>query len=184
MPSDKSILPVETLLTDFDRTYIMYYARVRRFVTEYSFSEHDTEDIVQEVFVTIWNRRDSLDFNDNISSYLLKTAKSKCIDYIRHKAAVKKYQKECAIRQTSLEQIPDYNLSESQLSALLQEAVDTLPPRCREVFVKSRFENKKNKEISEEMNISESTVENQMTIAIKRISSYLKDYLPLLVFFL
>lgn len=170
--------------TDFDKIYIQYYARVRRFVGEYAFSGQDCNDIVQDVFVSLWNRRDSIDFGDKISSYLLKTAKSRCIDYIRHKSTVSRYQEECFIRLSSLEQIPDYDLGEAELEALLREAVDKLPPRCREVFIKSRFEDKKNKEIAVEMNISESTVENQMTIAMKRISQYLHDYLPLLLFFL
>ncbi len=170
--------------TDFDTIYIRYYARVRRFVGEYAFSAQDCNDIVQDVFVSLWNRRDSIDFGDRISSYLLKTAKSRCIDYIRHKSAVAKYQEECFIRLSSLEQIPDYNLGEAELESLLKDAVKSLPPRCREVFVKSRFEEKKNKEIAAEMGIAESTVENQMTIAIKKISLLLRDYLPILIFFI
>ena len=63
-------------------------------------------------------------------------------------------------------------------------AVDSLPEKCREIFIKSKIEGKKQKDIAAELNISLKTVENQMDIAYKKIKSELKDYLPLLIFLL
>ena len=62
--------------------------------------------------------------------------------------------------------------------------VDSLPEKCREIFIKSKIEGKKQKDIAAELNISLKTVENQMDIAYKKIKSELKDYLPLLIFLL
>ena len=62
--------------------------------------------------------------------------------------------------------------------------VDSLPKKCREIFIKSKIEGKKQKDIAAELNISLKTVENQMAIAYKKIKSELKDYLPLLIFLL
>lgn len=62
--------------------------------------------------------------------------------------------------------------------------VDSLPEKCREIFIKSKIEGKKQKDIAAELNISLKTVENQMGIAYKKIKSELKDYLPLLIFLL
>ena len=63
-------------------------------------------------------------------------------------------------------------------------AIDKLPERCRQVFLKSRIEGKKNREIANELDLSMSTVENQMTIALRKLRIELKDYLPLLLFLL
>ena len=63
-------------------------------------------------------------------------------------------------------------------------AIDKLPERCRQVFLKSRIEGKKNREIADELDLSMSTVENQMTIALRKLRIELKDYLPLLLFLL
>lgn len=62
--------------------------------------------------------------------------------------------------------------------------INSLPEKCREIFIKSKIEGKKQKDIAVEMNISLKTVENQMNIAYKKLKSELKDYLPLLLFFL
>ena len=74
--------------------------------------------------------------------------------------------------------------SEEDVEKLATEIINTLPEKCREIFVKSRIEGKKHAEIAAELNISTKTVENQMTIAYKKLRSSLKDYLPLLLFLL
>ena len=73
----------------------------------------------------------------------------------------------------------DDNLSfiEPDLESDIRKAVDNLPEKCREIFIKSRFENKKNSEIAAELGISEKTVENQMTIALKKLRAELAHYM-------
>ena len=63
-------------------------------------------------------------------------------------------------------------------------AINKLPERCRQVFLKKRIEGKRNREIANELNLTVSTVENQMTIALRKLRVELKDYLPLLLFLL
>ena len=69
------------------------------------------------------------------------------------------------------------SFSEPDLKDNIRRAIDNLPEKCREIFVKSRFENKKNAEIAAELGISEKTVENQMTIALKKLRTDLQHYL-------
>ena len=77
----------------------------------------------------------------------------------------------------------DYSYqSEEELQEIIRRALDTLPERCREIFIKSRIEGLKYKEISDELGISVNTVENQMVTALKKLRVALKDYLPLLLF--
>ena len=75
-------------------------------------------------------------------------------------------------------------LSEQDIEKIISEVINSLPDKCREIFIKSKIEGKKQKDIAVEMNISLKTVENQMNIAYKKLKSELKDYLPLLLFFL
>jgi RNA polymerase sigma-70 factor (ECF subfamily) len=75
------------------------------------------------------------------------------------------------------------SLIEQELEDKLNEVLDSLPDRCRQIFVLSRFENKKNKEIAEELNISVKAVEKQITKALATIRTGMKDCLPLLLFF-
>ncbi|WP_439788066.1 sigma-70 family RNA polymerase sigma factor, partial [Parabacteroides goldsteinii] len=71
-----------------------------------------------------------------------------------------------------------------EIEQILMTAINKLPERCRQVFLKSRIEGKKNREIANELNLTVSTVENQMTIALRKLRVELKDYLPLLLFLL
>ena len=73
-------------------------------------------------------------------------------------------------------------LSEQDIERIITEIIDSLPEKCREIFIKSKIEGKKQKDIAAELNISLKTVENQMNIAYKKIKIELKDYLPLLIF--
>ena len=82
----------------------------------------------------------------------------------------------------SLELFDQSMLLEQDIERIITEAIDSLPEKCREIFIKSKIEGKKQKEIAEELNISLKTVENQMNIAYKKIRVELKDYLPLLIF--
>jgi RNA polymerase sigma-70 factor (ECF subfamily) len=74
--------------------------------------------------------------------------------------------------------------SDEEIEQILMTAINKLPERCRQVFLKSRIEGKKNREIANELNLTVSTVENQMTIALRKLRVELKDYLPLLLFLL
>lgn len=184
MTKSKNDIIEAGLLENFDRLYLKYYSRLKRFVSSYSLSEEDTEDIVQGIFVTLWEKRSAIAIQNNLSSYLLTLAKNRCIDYFRHKITVNQFIEESKLKIEALSQIKDYDLSDEELERILLSAVDQLPPRCREIFMMSRFEGLKYREIAYRLDISESTVENQMGIALQRLRRCLKDYLPILVLFL
>ena len=100
----------------------------------------------------------------------------------REKAVQEEYQITLRMKLDSLEIFDQSILSEQDIEQLISEAIDSLPEKCREIFIKSKIEGKKQKEIADELNVSIKTVENQMNIAYKKIKVRLKDYLPLLIF--
>ena len=146
-----------------------------------SIPEQEARDLVQDVFVKFWNDREKSDIRFSIRSYLFASVKNRCMDYLRKKdrnVKVLEIKNETAV---SDELFETFVLSE--LEALFNKSLDKLPERCREVFEMSRLRGLKNREIAAKLDISEKTVENQITKALHILKIELKDYLPMLVLF-
>lgn len=177
---------------DFEEIYISYFSRMKCFAREYVLSEEDAENIVQDVFTELWEKKELLTYNINLVAFLFTAVKNRCIDHLRHKVTVREavnqmqeeYQITLNVKLASLELFDQSLLSEQDVEKIISDAIDSLPEKCREIFIKSKIEGKKQKDIAAELNLSIKTVENQMNIAYKKIKSELKDYLPLLLFFL
>lgn len=176
----------------FEQFYITWYSRAKYFAREYVFSEEDAENITQDVFLDLYQKQPLLNDGINWVAYLFTSIKNKCIDYLRHKLleqeATQKMQEEFSLSMRmkfdSLESFDTNWGTDKKLEIAIQNALNSLPERCREIFIKSKLEGKKQKEIAEELCISIKTVENQMTIAYKKLKEELKDCLPLLLFLL
>lgn len=175
---------------DFEHFYITWYSRAKCFAREYVLSEEDAENITQDVFLDLYQKQSLLNDQINRVAYLFTAVKNKCIDYLRHKLleqeAAKKMQEEFSLSlQMKFDSLESFDTdwgSERKLEKMIQKALDSLPERCREIFIKNKLEGKKQKEIADELCISVKTVESQMTIAYKKLKEELKDYLPLLIF--
>lgn len=177
---------------DFEEIYVSYFSRMKSFAQEYVLSEEEAENIVQDVFTELWEKKELLTYNINLVAFLFTSIKNRCIDHLRHNIVVKEvvnqmqeeYQITLRVKLASLELFDQSLLSEQDIEEILFEVINSLPEKCREIFIKSKIEGKKQKDIAVEMNISLKTVENQMNIAYKKLKSELKDYLPLLLFLL
>ena len=143
--------------------------------------EEESRDLVQGVFLKFWNDRERLEIQSSVRSYLFASVKNKCFDLLRKKKRALKVEEFTADYDIAVEPFETYVLSE--LEALFKKSLNKLPERCRAVFELSRFQGLKNREIAEMLHLSEKTVENQMTKAIRILKEELKDYLPLLTFF-
>ena len=176
----------------FSGIYVRYFPKLLRFSQFYVLSEEEAENIVQDIFADVWSRMEVLDGIYNMDAFLFTLVKNRCIDYLRNQLPVndrkQKLQdvigKELEFKLFSLQQIDESLLSVEEVEALLQSAIEKLPERCREIFMLSRIEGLKNREIAEQLHISLSTVENQMTIALRKLKTELKDYLPIILFFI
>ena len=176
----------------FREIYISYYSRMKRFAQEYVIREEDAENIVQDVFMELWEHRQFLTPHTNLFAYLFTAVKNKCIDFLRHKTTVQKtadklqneYLEELQLKFQSLEAFDEQIFQEPEIETIIQNALNSLPEKCRKILVMNKLEGKKQKTIAEELNISVNTVESQMAIAYKKLKIALKDYTPLLVFIL
>lgn len=166
-----------------------YYPRLYYFILEFIPLEDIAENIVQDTFYTLWNKRHELIDNTNFSAYLFTVAKNNCIYRLRdekyRKNIFAKYIVDTVELDTNLGVLASIDSSDytfDEIERIIQETLDELPPQCRKVFMMSRFDEKKNREIADELNISVKVVEKHITKGLKIFKSALKDYLPFVVY--
>jgi RNA polymerase sigma-70 factor (ECF subfamily) len=175
---------------DFKQVYVTHYSKMKRFAKEYVLIEEEAENIVQDVFLQLWENRKIIRMSINLVAFLFTATKNRCMDYLKHKKVVMKatnalLEEQKMTMEMNLEALEVFDQSvfgEEDVETLLNNAINSLPEKCREIFIKSRLEGKKHKEIAHELNISTHTIEAQMNIALKKLREQLKNYLLLLIF--
>lgn len=182
--------PTETRKLNFSNIYSLYFPKLVRFAREYVVSSEDAENIVQDLFLFLWEHPEIIQTLNNVNAYLFTLIKNRCIDFLRHKVSVESRKdsidsvlnKELQLKMYALQQFDENLLSLEDIETLLNNAINKLPEKCREIFILSRMHGLKHREIAEKMNLSVNTVDNHIALAIKKLRIGLKDYLPLFVF--
>ena len=88
MPLNNTNISSKDIRSNFDKIYVTYYFRMYRFAKEYVLFDEDAENIVQDVFLLLWEKRDVLDIQVSLMSYLFSRVKNKCLEHIRHRLVV------------------------------------------------------------------------------------------------
>ena len=141
----------------------------------------EAEEIVQSTFLSVWEKRTTLEIHTAIKPYLYAMVRNACLNVIKHEKIKQKHAgEEIALGQRSHEPVTQSVLT-SELEGKIYEAMEKLPEQCRLVFKLSRFEELKYAEIANQLEISVKTVENQMGKALRIMREQLRDYLPLLI---
>lgn len=162
----------------FSELYLMYYPKLVRFAKEFVVLEEDAENITQDVFTDLWERRDAIDHIENVNAYLFRLVRNRCLDYLKHKVFEQRYAEnvqasfeiELNLKLQSLDRFDVSDISEgNETERLVRDAINSLPKRCRDIFLLSRMKGLKYREISEKLGISVNTVECQMGIALKKL---------------
>jgi RNA polymerase sigma-70 factor (ECF subfamily) len=131
------------------------------------------EDIVQSIFMKLWERREDLDIRTSVRSYLFRSVYNQCINHLEHRVIKKKYDSSIQNSPNRDEQPPD--VFPRELEDNIRKAVDNLPPQCRTIFIMSRYEELRYPEIAVKLGISENTIQNQVCKALKILREELKD---------
>lgn len=174
-----------------------YYPRLLGYAIRFVQEKEIAEDILQEVFLTFWEKR-SLLKSISISSLLFCMVRNACINYLKRKSLVERFsidyleniEGEERLYATDLALSADEQALYEDLKQQIQDALSVLSDRSREVFLLSRFKGLKNREIAQHLGISTTAVEKHISNSLKKISSYLKDnsnyhdYIILISFFL
>lgn len=184
MPTDKNTILLErlkandqkALKTIFDEHYPTVYKAVYRLITDQGISQ----ELTQNVFIQFWEKRHKIEITGVLAAYLRRMGINQALEYLRRK----KYEiQEISEADSGLTTSAEDIYMDGELQTQINKAVDTLPDRCKTVFVLSRFEQLSHKEIGQKLDISPKTVENQISLALKSLRKLLKNYLQSFLFF-
>ncbi|MDP3434362.1 MAG: RNA polymerase sigma-70 factor [Bacteroidota bacterium] len=157
----------------FDR----YYDDLCNFVHVYLHDQAWSEEIVQDIFVYFWENKEKLQITTSVKSFLFSASKFKSLNLLRDTKTKKRIvEKIGKIEPLITSEEEDSYIDTNEFKKILDAAVDQLAPKCREIFLLSKFEDLSNREIAEKLGISVKTVENQMTIALKKLREYLLPF--------
>ncbi len=170
----------------FDSIYREHFARLVNYADRIVHDSEAAHSVVQGVFVRLWERKEKLDSLTSLRAYLFRAVYNACINSLEHKRItdILRDDRWRDFYFTTVVQSPDAEqlMSDKEINDAIEEAVASLPARCREIFVMSKMQGCKNHEIAKKLNISEKTVEAQMSIALHRLREKLQ-WLLVLIFF-
>lgn len=158
----------------FDQVFKKYGNRLFGFALSYLKSKEETEGLVQNVFLKLWENRKKLKQESSLKSYLFTIAYHQMCQIFRKKQIHEKFLKEkitSVDTATDLEEMLEYKATLEQIEKLINK----LPEKQRLVFIKSRNEGKSSKEIAAEMNLAPGTVDNLISLALKFLRQHLSD---------
>ncbi len=157
----------------FEKVFRQYYNELCHFALGFLKDPDEAEEIVQEVFFRIWNRRKKFTIQSNLKSYIYQSVRNACVEHGRHLQVKNKYAGEKI--ESSLPASPEEILEAGQLEKIMQMAINKLPQRCKKIFSLSRDEGLKYREIAEKLAISIKTVEADMGITLQTLRNALKN---------
>ncbi len=138
-------------------------------------------EIVQEAFLSLWEKRETIDMDRPVKSYLTMVIHNKCTNYLRDN---RKFDQNILNIENLLD-VPEYDDADSmvhdELKDIIDSAIAELPDKCREVFVMNRYDNLKYKEIADQLQISVKTVETQMSKALQHMRVRLAEYVTVFI---
>lgn len=183
MGSEKKI-PVSLDKSTFEQLFRTLFPSLMHFARKYVSDSDTATEITHDVFFNLWEKREKIDTSTSLKSYLYTSVYNRCMNYIRDQ---KKFNRDEQVfdRLEQEEHITLHDhLEVQELEAKILESMNSLPSRCREIFILNRFEGNKYAEIAEKMNISVKTVETQMSKALRILREKLADYLKILIIFI
>lgn len=138
--------------------------------------DQDTaEEIVQDLFVRIWQEKEKIKIESSLSGYLFRSVHNKCLHYIEHRKVVERHAEEMSTGKPDTNEDPSEILQYKDLQARIGRILERLPERCGTIFCMSRFEGLKYSEIAEKLSVSVKTVEASMGRALKEFRKELAD---------
>lgn len=168
----------------FEELFRSYFTPLCSFAQKYVRDIDEAKDIVHNVFINLWNKRDQVDLNTSLKSYLFQGVQNRSLNYIRDRKKLVQFdtpQSEAELGQY-LESRDHLETEEAE--GRINRALDDLPDKCREIFLMNRFDGFKYWEIAEKLDISIKTVETQMSRALKSLRDRLSDMITVSIFFI
>ena len=175
----------------FEQLYSSYYVYLCTVATKYIYDAEIAKEIVNDVFLSTWHNRTSL--KDPVTAYLIRAVQNRCLNHIQRKRTqevlltdVQEQLLTIQEQAISAEEQPLAHLEDKEFEQSISEAIDSLPPKCKEIFQQYLYQHKSYEEIAQTNGISPNTVRVQIKIGLSKIKDLIKrDYyfLLFLIFF-
>lgn len=151
----------------FKEIYERYWDRMAQYVIKVIKDSPETQDIIQEIFISIWRRRATIEIKGELLAYLLKSARNLSLRYIEKNLNKQDFYQSfnAGLSNTTVNGLTSIEVKE--LETEINKAIQSLPVKMQEIFRLSRFENLSYKEIAERLNIADTTVKKQISNALK-----------------
>ncbi len=167
--------PEQSIKQLFDELFHQLALSAYRYVNDYE----QAEEIVQDVFVKVWQNFDEVGKIKDMKSYLYRAVKNSSLNFLKHLKVRQKFVEESEVINASFEKSHEENISEEETKIRIHQAVNKLPENWKEAFVLSKYNKLKYHEIAEDMNISQKTVEKYISKSLKFLRLELKDLILL-----
>lgn len=171
----------------FEMVFKKYFKALHAYALAIVKDSDEAEEVVQTVFLKLWEKRGSLNITISLKAYLYKAVYHSSINYLKHeKVRMRHSEQQLYISQ---QEAPSESMAfreerERELGERFKRALALLPEKCRMVFYLSRFEELKYQEIAQRLNISVKTVEAHMGKALKTLRTQLAEYMPIILILL
>lgn len=167
----------------FKTIYNIYYQRLILYAVSYVNDKDVAEDIVQELLFHLWEKHPEIEIVTSLSSYLYRAIHNRCIQFLRHKKVVARYQDRHILKIKEAEIMLKYSndFTFNEIDDIRKRIFNSLSPKTKKIFHLSRNEDKNNKEIAEALDLSVKSVEYHITKALKSFQLALKDYIVVII---
>jgi RNA polymerase sigma-70 factor (ECF subfamily) len=181
IPDVKHLTAIPVEQAAFETLFKSHFKRLFAYAITILKEEAAAEEIVQNVFYKIWEKKGRVEIQSSVTAYLYRSVYNDSLNYLKHKKVKASYQSHMTWHAGNASDQATSKVQLSELQQKLDLALRELPEQCRTIFQMSRFEELKYQEIADRLEISVKTVENQMSKALKILRIKLADYLPFLV---
>ncbi|MCL3780331.1 RNA polymerase sigma-70 factor [Prolixibacteraceae bacterium JC049] len=167
----------------FELLFKQHYSNMCAYAFNFVKDQEVAEELVQNIFFKLWVNRKSIEIESSVESYLFRSIRNAALNLIKHINIREEYKKHKQSEDQWQEQNDADFSTETELQKLIRQAINKLPEQRRKIFIQSRYDGLKYREIADKMGISIKTVENQMGKALGFLRTELKDYLPVILLF-
>lgn len=165
----------------FELLYHRYYERMCLYALSLISNKHEVEEIVQDIFINLWENKESIQITGSLKAYLFRSVHNETINSIKKRLTKKNAANNILNHEqwNGLENVINYNahilekIEAMETEQKIHEAINLLPEQCKVIFKLSRFDNLSNNEISQKLNLSKNTVRGQIQKAMKKILNHI-----------
>lgn len=168
----------------FQLLFEEFYSPLCFYACRYLKSSQECEDLIQDVFFDLWDKRHEIAINDSFRSYILACVRNRCLNVIRRKRIKLDFEESMMRDECSNHDDIEELYSVSELEHRIKRVLNALPDNQRTAFMMSRYQNKTYQQIAEEMNVSIKSIEVYIGKALRSMRNELKEYLSLIIFLL